>query len=182
MEKTLILIKPDAIKRGLAGKIITRFEDAGLKIIRMMLFSPPDKHLIQDHYQSNEEWFVNVGKKTIENYQSCGLTVQNVKHHYGTDQEIEIGKTVQQRLMDYLGQGDVIAMVASGNAAVSKVRKMIGFTIPAKAEPGTIRGDFGLDSAVSAAAERRSMENLVHASDSVQTAEREIKLWFKGDV
>ncbi len=181
MQQTLLLLKPDAIKRGLVGRIIGRFEDAGLKIVRMKLFSPPDKNVILQHYYSSEEWFFNVGRKTIEDYTSRGLTVQDVIDHYGTDKEIGIGRVVQQRLMEYLGNGEVIAMVLQGNAAISKVRKLVGFTIPSQADPGTIRGDFGLDTAVFAAEERRSMENLVHASDSEESSDKEIALWFNGN-
>ncbi len=180
MEKTLVLIKPDAVRRGLTGRIISRFEDAGLTISKLKLFSPPDKTLIEKHYQNTEKWMCSVGKKSIEDFISRGLTLEHVEEGYGSISEIEIGKVVQKRLITYLSQGDVIAMVVSGDMAILKVRKIVGYTIPAQAEPGTIRGDFSSDSAVQAAREKRSIENLVHGSDSVETAENEIGLWFGG--
>ena len=178
MERTLVLIKPDAIRRGLTGRIISRFEDVELNILKLKLFSPPDKALIEKHYKNTEKWMIDVGKKSIEDFISHGLTLEHVEEGYGTTNEIDIGRVVQQRLISYLSMGDVIAMVISGKLAISKVRKMVGYTIPAKAEPGTIRGDFGSDSAVQAAGDKRSIENLVHASDSEQSAESEIELWF----
>ncbi len=178
MDRTLVLLKPDAVRRGLVGRIISRFEDAGLRIAQTKVFSPPDKQLIMKHYESSDEWLSNVGRKTIKDYESQGLTVQDVEKNYGTADESSIGRVVQKRLVDYLCHGVVIALILEGNSAIKKVRKLIGFTIPAQAEPGTIRGDFGSDSAVSAAIGGRSMENLVHASDSVETAENEIRLWF----
>ncbi|MGB3976541.1 MAG: nucleoside-diphosphate kinase [bacterium] len=178
MERTLVLIKPDAVRRGLAGKIISRFEDAGLYISKLKLFSPPSKTVIKKHYENTENWMYSVGKKSIDDFISRGLTLEHVEKGYGTTAEIEIGRVVQDRLVAYLSMGDVIAMIITGDMAVSKVRKLVGYTIPAQAEPGTIRGDFSSDSAVQAAREKRSIENLVHASDSVQTAEKEIDLWF----
>ncbi|MBN1879272.1 nucleoside-diphosphate kinase [bacterium] len=178
MNRTLVLLKPDAVRRGMIGRIISRFEDAGLRITQMRVLSPPGKNLIRKHYDASEEWLSNVGRKTIKDYESQGLTPDDVKKNYGTMEESDIGRVVQQRLVDYLSHGTVIALAIEGNGAITKVRKLIGFTIPAQAEPGTIRGDFGCDSTVNAAVERRSMENLVHASDSDETAEREMNLWF----
>ncbi|MBN1296962.1 nucleoside-diphosphate kinase [bacterium] len=179
MSHTLVLIKPDAVKRGLIGRIITRFEDAGLRVSAMQLFSPPDRCHILKHYESTDSWLFNVGKKTLEDYAAAGLTLEEVKRDYhGVTEELDIGHVVKQRLVDYLTHDAVVAMVVEGNMAVEKVRLLVGFTIPAKAAPGTIRGDFGYDSAVNAASHGRSIENLVHASDCEESARREIELWF----
>ena len=81
-------------------------------------------------------------------------------------------------LIDYITSGSVVAMVWEGPLAVSNVRRMCGNTVPSKAEPGSIRGKYGLDSAVSANAEKRPIFNLIHASGNVEEAATEIKLWF----
>lgn len=178
MNRTLVLIKPDAVRRGLVGRVISRFEDAGLRIARMKVFSPPDRGIILKHYEASEQWLVNVGQKTIKDFESHGLGIHEIEKSYGSAEEQKIGNVVQKRLVEHLSRGTVIALIIEGYGAISKVRKLIGFTIPAQAEPGTIRGDFGSDSAVNAALAGRSIENLVHASDSEETADREIHLWF----
>lgn len=178
MSRTLVLIKPDAVRRGLIGRIITRFEETELTVENIKMFSPPDRCHILKHYESTDEWLFNVGKKTIEDYTAAGLTRTDVKRDYGVTDEIEIGQVVKQRLVDYLTHGTVVALIIRGNMAIEKVRHLVGFTIPAQAQPGTIRGDFGSDSAVNAASSGRSIENLIHASDCEKTAENEIELWF----
>jgi len=131
MEKSLVLIKPDAIQRGLAGTIIARLEKRGLKLVALKML-----HL----------------DKTL------------AKRHYA----IHTDKPFFERLVNYISSTPIIAAVFEGEGAVEVIRKLMGATDPAKAEAGTIRGDFGLD------IER----NVVHGSDSVETAEGEIKLFF----
>lgn len=178
MSRTLVLIKPDAVRRGLIGRIIARFEDADLRIADVKAYSPPDRCHILKHYESTDEWLFNVGKKTLEDYSAAGLSLEEVERDYGVSEELAIGRVVKKRLVKYLTNGMVIALIIEGNMAIEKVRHLVGFTIPAQAEPGTIRGDFGTDSAVNAASAGRSIENLIHASDCEKTAESEIELWF----
>jgi len=178
MSRTLVLLKPDTVRRGLMGRVIARFEDADLKISAMKVFSPPDECLILKHYESTDKWLFTVGKKTIEAYISSGSSIKEVERDYGVTGESDIGRVVKGRLVRYLTGGTVVALIVEGNHAVEKTRSLIGFTFPAEAAPGSIRGDFGSDSAMNAASQGRSIENLVHASDSDSTAEKEIDLWF----
>lgn len=134
MERSLVLIKPDVVQRGLSGAIITRLEQLGFKIVAMKMLHL-DKALAQEHYSVHKD------------------------------------KPFFNDLVDYISSAPIVAIVFEGEVAVAVIRKAMGATDPAKAETGTIRGDFGLD------IERNS----VHGSDSVETAEREIKLFFSED-
>lgn len=131
MNRTLVIIKPQAVERGLTGKIVARYEEKGLKIIALKMCIADEK-LLAEHYEEH------------------------------------IGKSFYPELLKAMQQGAVIVMILEGSDAVTAARMLNGATDPVKAAPGTIRGDFGLE-----------MENnVVHASDSIQSATREIKLWF----
>lgn len=130
-ESTYVMIKPDAVRRGLVGRIISRFEDAGLTIARM-------------------EYGMVTREQAEENYRE------------------HAGKPFFEKLIAYITSGPVVKMVLTGPGAVAVCRKLMGATDPAQAAPGTIRGDFGLV----------VDENLVHGSDSLASAEREIAIFF----
>ena len=134
MEKSLILIKPDAMQRGLAGTIITRLEKRGLKLVALKMLHL-DRALAQRHYAIHKD------------------------------------KPFFDGLVDYISSTPIVAAVFEGEGAIAVIRKTMGATDPAKAEAGTIRGDFGVD----------IEHNSVHGSDSVETAEKEIKLFFSED-
>ena len=134
MERSLVLIKPDAVQRGLAGTIVSRLEGQGLKLIALKMLHL-DKTLAERHY------------------------------------DIHVGKPFFEGLINYITSTPIIASVFEGDGAVEAIRKIMGATDPAKAEAGTIRADFGLD----------VQQNSTHASDVVETAEQEIKLFFAGD-
>ena len=134
MERSLVLIKPDAMQRGLAGAIISRLEQRGLKLVAIKMLHL-DKALARRHYA------------------------------------VHAKKPFFDGLVDYISSAPIIAIVFEGESAVKVVRDTMGATDPARAEPGTIRRDFGVD------IER----NAVHGSDSVETAEQEIKLFFSQD-
>jgi len=134
MERSLVLIKPDAVQRGLTGTIIARLEKQGLKMVALKMLHL-DKALAQRHYAIHKD------------------------------------KPFFDSLVNYISSAPIVAAVFEGEGAVEVIRKAMGATDPAKAEAGTIRGDFGLD------IER----NTVHGSDSVDTAEEEIKLFFAKD-
>ena len=174
-QKTLILLKPDTVKRKLSGRILTRFEDAGMEILAARVLDPATPDLITNHYRSTEEWLKGVGQKTLKSFQNDGL---DIKEGFGTDDPMEIGKIVKKRLIRYMTSGRIIAIVLGGNHAIAKVRSLVGYTIPAEASAGTIRGGFSCDSPDLATAEDRSVENLVHASGNHEEADYEIKLWF----
>lgn len=134
MERSLILIKPDAMQRRLAGTIIASLEGKGLKLVALKMLHM-DKALAGRHYAVHK------------------------------------GKTFFDSLVDYITSTPIVAAVFEGERVVEVARKLMGATDPAKAEPGTIRRDFGLD----------IEHNSIHGSDSVKTAEQEIKLFFAED-
>lgn len=134
MERSLVLIKPDAIQRGLAGEIISRLENKGLKIVAVKMLCM-DKALAQRHYAVHKD------------------------------------KPFFNELVDFTTSGPVIAMVLQDDDAVKVIRQTMGETDPAKAMPGTIRGDFGGDIS----------HNLIHGSDSVENARSEIALFFSAE-
>lgn len=180
MEKTLVLIKPDGVARGLVGEIIGRFEKAGLKLVAMKMVWV-DRELVGKHYpESRTELLTGIGEKTLKTYAEYG---KDPKVELGTDDPFEIGKIVNQWNKDLLTSGPVVAMVWEGNHAVDNVRRIVGPTLPVFAPPGTIRGDYAVDSPVRANETKRSVRNLIHASGNQEEAKYEIDLWFgKNDI
>ncbi len=134
MDKSLVLIKPDAIQRGLAGEIISRLENRGLKLIAMKMLHI-NNALAQKHYA------------------------------------IHKGKAFFEELVNFITSSPIIAVVLQGENAIQIIRKTMGDTDPAKALPGTIRGDLGIDIG----------HNLIHGSDSQANAVKEIELFFSAD-
>lgn len=178
MEKTLVILKPDAVQRGLVGEIITRFEKSGLKFLAAKMVRP-DEQLASKHYPTHRrEWVEGMGHKSLDSYKEAG---QDPKETFGTDDPHEVGLQLQKWLIDFLVSGPVIALVLEGQDAVKKVRDITGHTIPVKADKGTIRGDYSDDSALKANAEKRPLHNLIHASGDKEEAEFEINLWFNPD-
>lgn len=176
MEKTLVLLKPDAVQRAIVGEIISRFEKAGLKILATKMVRP-DKELAKKHYPHDRHAFIKgMGHKTLESYKETG---HDPISNFGTEDPHEIGLQVQKWLVDFLVSGPVIALVLEGPNAIALVRDILGHTIPVKAQAGTIRGDHSDDSAIKANAEKRAIKNLVHASGDKEEAEFEIDLWFR---
>ncbi|MEI6731485.1 MAG: nucleoside-diphosphate kinase [archaeon] len=170
-EKTLVLLKPDAIQRSLMGKIITRFEDTGLKIVAMRLIWA-EEEIARNHYPLDEEWAKGMFEKTKASYEKAGKKVPYKTH-------VEMGKTIQKRLVTFLKESPVLALVLEGPHAVEIVRKMVGSTEPKSSAPGTIRGDFSsVESYAISDKKERAARNLIHASDSVENAKREIAVWF----
>jgi nucleoside-diphosphate kinase len=132
MEKTLVILKPDALQRRLIGKIISRFEEKGLQIVALKLL-----------------------KMTEE------LAKRNYVQHEG--------RVFYEPLIRFMTSGPVVVCVLKGKGAVETARKMAGFTFGTKAEPGTIRGDYALSDRF----------NLIHVSDSIEAAQKEISIFFK---
>lgn len=175
MERTLVILKPDAVERGIVGDIITRFEKVGLKIVATKMLVP-SKELADAHYPKERKPFVTgMGQKTLDNYKDQGM---DPVAEFGTDDPYKIGLEIQTWLVDFLTTGPAIAMVIEGPHAVDLVRKICGFTLPAAAQPGTIRGDYSFDSSSLANTARRPIKNLVHASGDIEEAAHEVKLWF----
>jgi nucleoside-diphosphate kinase len=132
MEQTLVLVKPDGVQRGLAGQVILRLEQRGLKLVAMKLMQV-DEALARQHYGEH------------------------------------VGRPFFPGLVDFITSGPVVAMVWEAENAVSLVRRTMGATDPVNSAPGTIRGDFGLNIG----------RNIVHGSDGLESAKREISLFFQ---
>jgi nucleoside-diphosphate kinase len=130
-ERTLVLIKPDGVRRGLAGEVLARIERKGLRIVAMDLRTV-GKDLAETHYAEH------------------------------------VGKPFYGSLVEFITSGPLVALVAEGPRAIEAFRALAGATDPVKAGPGTIRGDYALE----------VQDNIVHGSDSPDSAEREIKIFF----
>jgi len=172
VQRTLVVVKPDGVSRGLVGSIIARFENSGLKIKGMKMVIV-EENFAKEHYKLDEDWAKNVFIKTKTTHEKEGKEFLYKDH-------MEFGSLIQKWNMDFLREGPVVAIVLEGPGCIEIVRKIVGHTEPKQAAPGTIRGDFAsVESYEVANAKKRVLRNLVHASDSVDNAEREIKLWFK---
>ena len=134
MERTLIILKTDAVQRGLCGEIITRFERKGLQLIGMKMMRI-SQQLAETHYEPHK------------------------------------GKPFYEGLVKFMTSSPVVVLALQGKDAITIARKMMGATFGSKAEPGTIRGDFGVSNAF----------NLIHGSDAPEAAQRELGLFFKPD-
>lgn len=174
IERTFVMVKPDGVQRGLIGEIIKRFEQRGLQIMALKMVKPSIDH-ITNHYPADEEWIRRLGDKGFNVFKERGI---DIKKAMGTDDNLEAGKKVRQWLIDYMVEAPVVAMVVEGIHARDMVRKIVGPTLPNKAEIGTIRGDYSVDSPAAANIEKRSIKNLVHASETAEEAEKEICHWF----
>lgn len=177
IERSLVLMKPDAVQRGVVGEILHRFERAGLKMIGVKLVHA-DAELARLHYPDSEKWKKKVGENTIKDCETYGI---DVMENMGTEDPIEIGAIVKKWNEEFLSMGPVLAIAFEGVHAIDRIRAIVGPTIPVLAPAGTVRGDFSLDSAIFANIKSRTVYNLVHASGSVSEAKEEIALWFKED-
>lgn len=176
-EKTVVLIKPDGVKRGLVGEIISRIEKRGLKIISLEMIQAT-REQIDEHYPKDEQWIKRLGEKTLKNYQNFGF---DAKKELGTEEPLEIGKLVRSWLIDYLTSGPMVKMVIKGIHAINMVRKLAGSSMPAEAEMGTIRGDFSVDDATAANRDKRAIHNIIHASETEKEAKHELNFWFAAE-
>ena len=135
IEKTLILVKPDGVMRGLTGEVIGRIERKGYNIVALRMLHA-DRELLLKHYAEHE------------------------------------GKPFLEPLIEFMSSGPNVAIVAEGNRVIEGFRKLAGVTDPTIAEPGTIRGDLARDQST------KVIQNIVHGSDSVESATREIGIFF----
>ncbi len=136
-EKTLILIKPDGVRRGLVGEVISRIEKKGYSVtaLRMLL---ADRSILEKHYAEHD------------------------------------GKPFYEPLLEFMSSGPIVAMIAEGNRVIEGFRSLAGATDPTVAAPGTIRGDLARDQGT------KVVQNIVHGSDSPESAAREIAIFFEG--
>jgi nucleoside-diphosphate kinase len=135
VERTLVLIKPDGVKRNLIGEIISRCERKGYRVVQLKL-TTPSRELLAAHYAEHE------------------------------------GKSFYEPLMEFMSSGPVVAIALEGQRVIEGFRSIAGSTEPTAAAPGTIRGDLGRDWGTTV------VQNLVHGSDSLDSAERELSIWF----
>jgi nucleoside-diphosphate kinase len=168
-ERTLVILKPDAVQRSLMGEIVKRFEQVGLKFTAMKMLVPTDEQL-ERHYNKDDEWFLSKGERIVNDLKAHGLPVEK--------EPIEYGRDIIKLMVKYMTAAPVLAMIVEGNAAIAVATKLGGSTEPATSDVGTIRGDYTIDSYPHASFENRGVRNLIHCSDSVKEAEREIALWF----
>lgn len=177
-ERTVVLVKPDGVKRGLVGRVLTRFEEAGLKIVGMKLVWV-DRELAEKHYpESRTELLKGIGEKTLATYEKYG---RDPEEDLGTKDALELGKMVNKWNIDFVTEGPVVALLLEGLHAIDNVRMVAGNTLPVFANPGTIRGDFSIDSPALANAEKRAVRNIIHASGNIEEAKYEEQLWFRND-
>ena len=176
MQRSVVLVKPDGVARGIIGELITRFEKAGFKIVAMKMVWV-DKELVNKHYpESRTELMKAIGTKTLESYAKYG---KDPSEELGTMDAVEIGKMVNKWNIEFLSSGPVVAMLLVGIHAIDSIRMIVGHTIPAMSAPGTIRGDYSIDSPALANARKRPLRNLVHASGNEEEAKYEEELWFR---
>lgn len=168
-ERSLVILKPDAVQRSLIGEIIGRLERTGLKCTAMKMFMADEARLVQ-HYNKNDEWFLKKGTRVVEDLKAQGRAIEK--------EPIEYGRDIIRTIVHYMEAGPVVGMVFEGNEAVAVVSKLVGSTEPKTSDVGTIRGDYTVDSYSHAAYENRAVRNLVHQSESPEEAEREIAIWF----
>jgi nucleoside-diphosphate kinase len=169
-EKTLVIIKPDGVQRSLIGEVIRRYETCGLKLVALKMLIP-DKERVLSHYSIDPDWALKSGTKTFESYKSRGLPTPG-------DDPVKFAEGVRKNLVNFMASGPIVAMVWQGVGAVAVVRKITGSTEPLTSSPGTIRGDYTIDSYDLANMDDRSVRNVVHASGSVDEAIKEIPIWF----
>lgn len=177
-ERTVVLIKPDGVKRGLVGEVMVRFEKMGLKIIGLKLVWA-DKTLALKHYpESRTELMRAIGQKTLDTYEKYG---RDVKEQFGEMSPEEIGRMVNKWNIEFLTSGPVVAILLEGVHAIDNVRMLAGHTLPVFANPGTVRGDYSIDSPALANIRGRAVHNIMHASGNVEEATYEEQLWFRKD-
>jgi len=169
-EKSLVLAKPDAVQRGLVGEIMTRFERIGMKLVAIKMVRPTPE-VADKHYNLTEEWGKKVYEKAKAGYEAEGK-------EFPYDSWEKYSKFIKDGLVEYLSSAPIIAMVWEGIGAIGLIRKMCGKTDAFSSPPGTIRGDFSIDSFELANEQNRPVRNLIHASGEVEEAEEEIKVWF----
>ncbi|HMR72568.1 MAG TPA: nucleoside-diphosphate kinase, partial [Candidatus Saccharibacteria bacterium] len=174
-ERTFCMVKPDGVMRGAIGDVIHRFEKVGLKIVALKMLTPT-KEQVRKHYpMSDDAWVERLGDKAISGFDTLECNVEDV---LGTNDRKKLGTDVTEALVEYMTSGPAVAMVIEGIQAIDMVRKLCGHTLPFKADVGTIRGDYSVDSPSVANAEQRSIHNIIHASENAKEAANEISLWF----
>jgi nucleoside-diphosphate kinase len=168
-EKTLVLLKPDVILRGISGEIISRFEKVGMKISAIKMIQA-SRETLEKHYYKDEEWLTSKGKlfkKILELPEDID--------------PIPVGKQIVEGLIKDMQLSPIIAIVLEGHNAVMTVKRLAGPTNIDEATPGTIRGDFSHDTFELANKSGRPNLTIIHATDNPKEAQKEIDFWFSPD-
>ncbi len=175
-ERTFVLLKPDAVQRGLVGDIINRFEKIGLKIVAMKMHVL-DEENIWTHYNKDDAWYTRKGQGIVDNRTKLGLPIEK--------EAIDYGKDIIRAMVMFMKSSPCVSMVIEGNSAQAVVKRLVGGTEPTTADTGTIRGDYSLDSYFLCDVDgSRGMRNLIHCTDPAdgETAwQREMNIWFTND-
>lgn len=171
-EVTFVILKPDAVQRGLVGELIKRIETTGLKLIALKLVLATEEQLWK-HYDKNEEWFIKKGLRVIEDKKAAGQPIEK--------EAVEYGRDIIRALVKFMSCGPIVTMIWEGNQSVGIIKKIVGSTEPLSSASGTIRGDYTLDSYELASIDDRAVRNLIHCSDPAAEAEREIPIWFSAE-
>lgn len=174
-EKTFVILKPDAVQRGLIGEVVGRFERIGLKIVAMKMVLPTEEMCLK-HYNKDDAWMIKKGEtNVIKNRTELGLPIEKSALEYGRD--------IMRGLVEYMMCSPVVVIVLEGNSAQAVVKRLVGTTEPATADTGTIRGDLSLETYMLCDTDGgRAVRNLIHCTDPAdgkEAAEREINVWFK---
>lgn len=177
-EKTFVMIKPDGVMRGLVGTIISKFEHRGLKIVAMKMIQPTETQVRAHYPMQDDAWIARLGEKSLSSLDGLDL---DPKELFGTDDKMIIWKSVAESLVWYLTSGPAVAMIIEWLQATTMVRKIVGHTLPNKADVWSIRADYSVDTPLIANIEGRSIHNLIHASELPEEVEAEIKVWFGGN-
>jgi len=169
-ERTLIILKPDAIQRTLVGEIIKRIERTGLKFTSMKRTLATEDQCWK-HYNKDDEWYQKKGERMVNDRKENNLPIEK--------EAIEYGKDIIRTVVGYITCGPVLVAVVEGHGATTIVKKIVGSTEPVTSDIGTIRGDFTIDSYGLSALDNRAVRNLIHCSENWEEAEKEIAIWFE---
>ena len=173
LERTLVILKPDAAERNLVSEIVSRFTEMRFKIIAWKKLLATAEHL-KEHFPVTEQWVIDMGSRARKRVrEEKGL---DPTKFFEVTTDYETGMKIIKGCHDYYVSGPLIVFVLERDGAISFARTLIGNTLPSKAEKGTIRGDYGVPENLEKL-RGGAVRNLVHASDAGD-AEREIRAWF----
>lgn len=168
-QRSLVLLKPDAVQRSLVGEVISRIERTGLKITALKMLCATREQIV-DHYHKDEAWFLRKGNGIVEDRKAHGKPIEK--------EAVEYGRDIIEQNVKFMMSGPIIAFVVEGGMAPLVIKKITGDTAPTLSDVGTIRGDLSIDSYELAAVDGRAIRNILHCSENAEEAEREIKVWF----
>jgi len=174
-QKTFVMIKPDGVQRGLIGEILQHFEKKVMKVVAMKMIQATEEQARAHYPMEDSAWIARLWWKSLSWFDWLGI---NPVDFLGTDDPYQIWQKVAESLVDYFMSWPSVLLVLEWIQAVDIVRKIVGNTLPSKADMGTIRADYSIDTPLVANVEARAIHNMIHASETEEEAQQEIKLWF----